>query len=523
MRRLHIYIFSSILLFSGLSLVYLKVTRLAMPLVPGQQAYVWTVEAEIDFDAGSRAVSVQLLLPENQNQFVILDEYFIARNYGLNIETQGRRRIAEWSIRRARGPQRLYFQADLVESPPAEAVAAVETRVPRPPQKPVYPEALELAVEGLLDEVRSESSNIFTFVSQLLVRLNNPSADSEIQSITRDITPGTDAWVERIMYVLAGAQITARLVRGLPLEDGKVNESLVPWLEVHNGQSWEGFNPLSGDKGYPQNFLRWSTGNDPVFNVTNARNEQINFAVSRRPQALTEIAHERADAVNSALTSWSIFNLPVNTQYIYRILILVPVAALIVVFMRTIIGVPTVGTFMPVLIALAFRETGLLWGICLFLSIVGAGLLFRFYLNHLHLLLVARLSAVLTLVVILMLVISLLSHKLGLMQGFSIALFPIVILTMVIERLSIIWDETGFMEVLKQGSGSLSVAILAFLVMNYDLTQHLMYVFPELLLVILALSILVGSYTGYRLNELFRFRDLALEVEQGRNDAGTGA
>ena len=48
-----------------------------------------------------------------------------------------------------------------------------------------------------------------------------------------------------------------------------------------------------------------------------------------------------------------------------------------------------------------------------------------------------RLSVVLTFVVVLIAVISLLSHKLGLERGLSVSLFPMVILTMTIERLSI--------------------------------------------------------------------------------------
>jgi len=34
-------------------------------------------------------------------------------------------------------------------------------------------------------------------------------------------------------------------------------------------------------------------------------------------------------------------------------------------------------------------------------------------------------------------------------------------------------------------------------------------VFPELLLVVLAATLLLGRYTGYRLFELWRFRELA--------------
>jgi hypothetical protein len=519
MRKRHIYLLAAILCITGLGLVYLKVTRLGLPLKPDLESYIWTAEARVEFTGLRRAATVTLQLPADLREFIKLDEYFIARNYGLNVESQGRRRTAEWSIRRAQGQQRLYYQVELAQAPPVSWERPADERVPPTPKKPEYPDALALVVEGLLNEVRSESSNIFTFVSQLLVRLNNATSDSDIKSIMREIKPGTEEWVQRIRYILAGALISTRMVRGLPLEVGKVNEPLVPWLEVHNGDQWQGFNPLSGEKGYPPNFLRWSSGDDPLLTVDYGRNPDLSFAVSRRPQLLSTIAEESARVLKSPLVSWSLHKLPINTQYIYKILLMIPLGAMVVLFMRTIIGVPTFGTFMPILIALAFRETGLLWGLSLSLGIVGAGLLFRFYLNHLHLLLVARLSAVLTLVVIMMLGISLLSNDLGLIQGFSIALFPVVILTMVIERMSITWDESGATKAFTEGFGSLAVAMLGYLVMNSKLLEHLMFTFPELLLVALAVAILFGSYTGYRLNELFRFRDLALESE--RKDAGT--
>jgi hypothetical protein len=39
--------------------------------------------------------------------------------------------------------------------------------------------------------------------------------------------------------------------------------------------------------------------------------------------------------------------------------------------------------------------------------------------------------------------------------------------------------------------------------------EHLIFVFPELLLLIIAVSLLAGRYTGYRLLELRRFKALA--------------
>jgi hypothetical protein len=181
------------------------------------------------------------------------------------------------------------------------------------------------------------------------------------------------------------------------------------------------------------------------------------------------------------------------------------------VILRNVIGIKTFGTFMPVLIALAFRETQLLWGIILFSLVVALGLSARLYLEHLKLLVVPRLASVLFVVVLIMAALSVLTHKLGLERGLSVALFPMVILTMTIERMSIVWEERGASEALQQGVGSLIVAALAHLIMTISYVEHLSFVFPELLLVLLAGTLLLGRYYGYRLVELRRFKALVKE------------
>ncbi len=110
-----------------------------------------------------------------------------------------------------------------------------------------------------------------------------------------------------------------------------------------------------------------------------------------------------------------------------------------------------------------------------------------------------------------MAVVSLISHRLGIEVGLSIALFPVVIMSMVIERMSIIWEERGAQEAFLEGGGTLLTAALAYLVMGNQQLQHLVFTFPELLLVMLAISLLMGRYTGYRLTELLRFRQLGNE------------
>ena len=207
----------------------------------------------------------------------------------------------------------------------------------------------------------------------------------------------------------------------------------------------------------------------------------------------------------------SFFSLPLDVQQVYRVMVVAPLGALLLVFLRNVIGIGTFGTFMPVLIAMSFRETELLWGVLLFTIIISISLVVRIYFESLKLLVVPRLAALLIVVILVMAGLSILGHKLDMGGGLSVALFPMVILTMTVERISILWDERGPSQAIKHGIGSLAVASLCYVIMIQDVVEHLFFVFPELLLVLLAITLLLGRYTGYRLMELARFRVLAKE------------
>jgi len=128
--------------------------------------------------------------------------------------------------------------------------------------------------------------------------------------------------------------------------------------------------------------------------------------------------------------------------------------------------------------------------------------------ERLKLLLVPRLASVLTVVVLMMATLSVLTYQLGIGAGLSVALFPMVILTMTIERMSIGWEEAGPREALQQAAGSL-LAVAGLSGDDRPAGAAPVFMFPELLLIVLAITLALGRYTGYRLTELKRFRALA--------------
>lgn len=502
MRNPAVPVWAVLLVLAGLAISAYKAVVLGMPVRPDQQTEVWSIQARIGFQADGGPAIVDLAVPSVLPGFLKLDEHFIANRYGMAIEEEGDRRKVEWVKRRAQGSETLYYRISVTRS----EQSAAWRDYPRFPSPPDYEEPYATAIRVIINDVRQESADVFTYTRELLRRLNARRDEPNV-ALLREAADSPAQWTRQVIEILKGVRIPARILWVLPLKEAASDSRLLPLLQVHNGESWLAFDPETGESGVPDYMLPWRVGDDPLYSLSGGRGAEVKLSVTRSDRKLIEVARDSAQRLDSMFADFSPLALPVDSQNIYRVLLMVPLGALIVVLMRTFVGISTFGTFMPVLIALAFRETQLLWGIALFTLIVSLGLMLRFYLERLMLLLVPRLTAILIIVVGLMLIISLVTNKLGVERTLSVALFPMVILAMTIERMSITWEENGAREAILHGLGSLLIASLSYLVMKQPDLVHLMFVFPELLLVVLGLSLLMGRYTGYRLSELRRFRN----------------
>lgn len=504
MKHKYVYVLAILLTLIGTSLFLYKWRVLGFPVVENQETPVWTIEAAVHFNSGPGSIKVNLQVPTLTPGFRVLNENPVSRDYGFNLNYASSGREAQWAIRRADGPQALYYRISVYEDPSADQS---DTTPPFPPA-PVVNEPFKTVVDVLVQDVREQSADTTSFTTELLHRMNVPSPDPNIELLLSGVNTPVQ-FAEMATTLLAAARIPARMVHGFPLSGRQRRAEPVIWLEVHDGDQWRYFDPRTGNQGLPDAFFIWWRGNEPLVNVEGGSNVAVDFAVQQTNVEAVAIAKSHASRDETGLVDFSLYNLPIQTQAVYGVLLMIPIGALIMVLMRNFIGIDAFGTFMPVLIALAFRETRLLSGIVLFVLLVALGLTIRFLLERLRLLLVPRLASVLIVVVMLMLVISLLSHKMGMETGLSVALFPMVIIAMTIERMSVVWEERGPVDAMRAAFGSLVVAVLSYIGMGLSWLEHLIFTFPELLLVVLALVMLAGRYTGYRLLELTRFKVLA--------------
>jgi len=520
MSKRHLYFLAfAIFAVSTAAIVY-KWKVLQFPLQPDQTVQVWTVQAHIEYRPQRPANALTLQLPFLTPGWIVLDERFVARGYSKIPEREAQGREVQWATRNAVGEQDLYYRATLVRSQ-LEQETLLPELLPELPTPPTLEEPYNAAAQELLEQVRERSADVTTFARELIRRIALAPDEGAQLLLDRYARRGIGAQIDDelrtrfLVDLLALRNIPARLVHALRLPEGGVEGTarIETWLLVHNGLQWTLLNPRDASEGLPRDLLLWNVSPEPLLATDSTLDPALLFTVSFNLADAMAMAERRLEVQDAAYIQWSLLSLPLQAQEVYKVLLLVPVGAFIMLILRNIIGIKTYGTFMPVLVALAFRETALIAGIILFVLVVGAGLLFRFYLERLRLLLVPRLTAILILVVLLMALISVVANRLDLEVGLSVALFPMVIMAMTIERMSVAWDERGAGTAIREGIGTLIVAALAYLVMSWDRLEHLIYVYPEFLLWLFAGALLLGRYSGYRLTELFRFRALAREAD----------
>ncbi len=191
------------------------------------------------------------------------------------------------------------------------------------------------------------------------------------------------------------------------------------------------------------------------------------------------------------------------------LILVLPVIAAMVVVLRTVVGIETFGVFSPVIVSLAFLTTGLRWGVAIFAVIVGVGATVRTLLQHVRLQLVARLAILIAVVAGIMAGLTVLGAYFGIGPLMNVSIFPMVIMSNMIENFTSSRAEFGTREAVRLTLNTLMLAALCNLVVEAGDLQSVLLTFPELLVAAIVVDVVLGKVRGLRLLEYKRFWSLS--------------
>lgn len=483
---------------------YYKVRYWGFNFAPKQTTDVWTIEAHVTFMPNGEPIKVSLATPKASKEFKILDEDVVAPNYKIKKNKNKDENRLVLTSPAQEEEQNIYYRVLLFDN--ADGKGKIAAPVPPMPKEPVFDEQKTLIVKEILALSDKEHGD----EAQKIIRLlNQTPPNSTVQSFF-PIKKTQQDFAQAIQDFLAIKKVPSRLVKGVKLEENKKSFKPDLMVEAYVKNRWKLYNIKTAQVGVPEDFIIFQRGDSSLLDVEGGENSSVKFSAIKSLSSSFSLAEKRAKlAKQENMFEYSIFNLPLMEQNTLKWLMIFPLAILVIVLMRNVIGIQTMGTFTPMLLAMSLVKTGFGSGLLCFGIIITIGLLIRALLSKLNLLLVPRISAVVIFVILIMQLLTIFGYRFSLDVALSAVFFPIIIMAWIIERASITWEEDGPINAGKEIFNSLVVAVITYFIICNEYIRHIMFAFNELNLVILFMVMLLGTYTGYRLTELKRFRPLA--------------
>jgi len=510
---------------AALSLAAYKTFALGLSPADAVPVRSWRVTVSMSLSGSDSDVSVRTYLPVNDDRQRVFDE--VGDTGGMNFEsTVDLDRVGRWTGASVRGErsfthmfsvigEHVRYEIDPTLAVPDAHPSELTEHLEATPE--IQSDSAEIA--AALEEIRPADASVLALLTAIHQRA------SALES--RPFKGTTDALTalrlgeascngrSRLFVALARrAHVPARLVGGIILENGtkRVGHQ---WVEAWVAGRWVPFCPTNGwFAEIPAHYLTLYHGDRAAFSRTADVRFDYAYKVRSRlvpPPGLLDAWGGHPLNVMNVWDAFQRVGIPLN---LLKIIVMIPLGALVTVVLRNVIGLEMFGTFLPALIAAAARETGLLWGLIGFLIVLSVTALARTALTRYSLLHAPKMAILLVVVVTTILGLTVAGVRLGLFELAHVSLFPIAILAITSERFCILWEENGFGRAGSMLAQTLLAVSACYAVMASLALQVLFLGFPELLLIVIALSLWLGRWTGIRLRELWRFR-LLLDARKG--------
>lgn len=185
-----------------------------------------------------------------------------------------------------------------------------------------------------------------------------------------------------------------------------------------------------------------------------------------------------------------------------HLLFALPFGAMIVVFVRSILGWKTFGLFTPMLLAMSYLQSGPVLGPAISIAAILIGMLCAPLLKWLQLSRVAFLGVLIAIVVTCL---GAVAEQTG--ENLLASAFPVVVTALIVERWWTSWETQGPRQALKETLLTLFVAM----VIQFAIASPILIAIgtsqPLSLTIGSAIMMtLLGRYRGLRLSEIVRFR-----------------
>lgn len=198
------------------------------------------------------------------------------------------------------------------------------------------------------------------------------------------------------------------------------------------------------------------------------------------------------------------------------LILMLPIVATIIAFARQVVGIKGFGIYTPLIIAFAFWAMGVWYGLVVFTVIILVGSLMRSIVKKFRLLYLPRMAIVIIGVTLSIILLFFCASYFGHIQlaDSMVSTFAVLIMIMLVEKFVAAQIERGTREAIFLTLETLILSLISYLIISWTWLQGTVLVYAFWVIILsLIINILIGRWTGLRLSEYYRFREVIRHVE----------
>ena len=200
-------------------------------------------------------------------------------------------------------------------------------------------------------------------------------------------------------------------------------------------------------------------------------------------------------------------------QETVRLVLMLPIIATAIAFIRQIVGMKAFGIYTPLIVTLAFlamseQISDVKYGVVIFISVIIIGMITRFILKKFRLLYLPRVAITLSVVsffILLFLIFGGSQQRTGLA---SVSIFPLLIMIAIVEKFVAAQIEKGTKKAIVLAFETLLLSLGGFFLANWSFLGLLVTAYPWAVLFTIPFNVFLGKWPGLRISELWRFREV---------------
>ena len=226
------------------------------------------------------------------------------------------------------------------------------------------------------------------------------------------------------------------------------------------------------------------------------------------------------DEDTTRIRPWNLLSSLVNYMLTHGVssqtvilLLMLPIIATILAFFKQVIGITTFGLYTPSIVALSFLALGWQIGLLFLLFILITGYATRAFMRKWRLLYIPKVAIILTVVSLTVLLLLGIGASLGItLSGDTI--FVLLIMSTLTESFLTVKAEEGWKAATFGIAETVLAALVCVFIVQWSLLQSIILAYPEFILFTVLINIFLGRWTGLRLVEYFRFREVFKHLQE---------